>query len=220
MSQPSLEQILETHIQTLALTLRRDTVTNYRCVARRFLLYLRAAFPRVRLLSQLRRDPHLLGWFRWMCEQEPPLCNKTRGDYLLGLRRLLDDLAANSHAIQPDLIRREDFPPLPRYLPRPLSPQDESTAAAGTAPYGRSRGECAPAHSCYRNPHRRRRCMFQLASCTPNAWCRPMQMFDKSWLAFWLCALWLRPRDWPSPMACCCHVWAVITLFTRLCSGL
>jgi site-specific recombinase XerD len=121
----SLEQIFETHIQTLSLTLRRDTVTNYRCVARRFLCYLQAVFPKVRRLAQLRRDPHLLGWFRWMCEQDPPLCNKTRADYLLGLRRLLDDLAANGHAIQADLIRREDFPPRPQYLPRPLPPDDD-----------------------------------------------------------------------------------------------
>ena len=124
-SRGSLERIFETHIQTLALTLRHDTVTNYRCVARRFLGYLHTAFPRVRRLAQLHRDPHLLGWFRSMCEQDPPLCNKTRGDYLLGLRRLLDDLAANGHSIQPDLIRREDFPPLPQYLPRPLSPPDD-----------------------------------------------------------------------------------------------
>jgi site-specific recombinase XerD len=124
-SKTSLDQIFQTHIQTLALTLRRDTITNYRCVARRFLCYLHTAFPQVRRLSQLRRDPHLLGWFRWLCEQDPPLCNKTRGDYLLGLRRLLDDLTANGHSIQPDLIRREDFPPRPQYLPRPLSPEDD-----------------------------------------------------------------------------------------------
>lgn len=124
-SKPSLDQIFEAHIQTLALTLRHDSVVQYRCVARRFLGYLHAAFPHVRRLSQLRRDPHLLGWFRWLCEQDPPLCNKTRGDYLLGLRRLLDDLTANGHAIQPGLIRREDFPPRPQYLPRPLSPHDD-----------------------------------------------------------------------------------------------
>ena len=93
----SLEQIFEAHIQTLALTLSRDTVTNYRCVAHRFLGYLQTAFPQLHRLAQLRRDPHLLGWFRWMCEQAPPLCHKTRGDYLLCLRRLLDDLTANGH---------------------------------------------------------------------------------------------------------------------------
>lgn len=121
----SLEQIFQAHIRTPAPTPRRDTVTNYRCVARRFLGYLQAAFPQVRRLAQLRRDPHLPGWFRWMCEQDPPPCNETRADYLLGLRRLLDDLAANGHSIQPDLIRREDFPPRPQYLPRPLPPQDD-----------------------------------------------------------------------------------------------
>jgi len=124
-SQPSLDQIFRDHIQTLALTLRPGTVANYRYVARRFLGYLHAAFPQVRRFSQLRRDPHLLGWFRWLCEQDPPLCNKTRGDHLLGLRRLLDDLAANGHPIQPGLIRLEDFPPQPQYLPRPLSPKDD-----------------------------------------------------------------------------------------------
>jgi site-specific recombinase XerD len=121
----SLEQILEAHIQTLALTLRPDTVSGYRGVTRRFLSYLHAAFPRVRRLSQLRRDPHLLGWFRSLCEQQPPLSNKFRINLLLCLRRLLEDLAANGHRLTGDLIRREDFPPPPRYLPRPLSPQDD-----------------------------------------------------------------------------------------------
>src|SRR5262245_2570288 len=66
-STPSLDQILEAHIQTLALRLVRDTVSNYRCVARRFLHYLHTAFPRVRRPSQLRRDPHIIGWFRALC---------------------------------------------------------------------------------------------------------------------------------------------------------
>jgi len=123
-STPSLEQILETQIQTLALTLRPNTVSGYRGAARRFLSYLRTAFPRVCRLSQLRRDPHLLGWFRSLCEQ-PPLSNKTRGTYLLCLRRLLDDLTANGHSIRPDLIRGDDIPPQPQYLPRPLSPPDD-----------------------------------------------------------------------------------------------
>ena len=60
----SLEQIFEAHIQTLALTLRPGTVAGYRWAARRFLSDLRAAFPQVRQLSELRRDPHLLAWFR------------------------------------------------------------------------------------------------------------------------------------------------------------
>lgn len=124
-SRTNLEQIFEAQIQTLALTLQPSTIANYRSMARRFLAYLRAAFPQVRQVSQLRRDPHLLGWFRSLCEQQPLLCNITRIGHLVHLRRLLEELAANGHSLQPDLIRREDFPPAPHYLPRTLSIQDD-----------------------------------------------------------------------------------------------
>jgi site-specific recombinase XerD len=121
----NLDQIFEAHLSTLALTLRPNSVTDYRCVATRFLSWLHAAFPRLSRLSQLRRDPHLLAWFRHLCEHRPPLSSQTRRCYLLCLRRMLGDLAANGHAIAPDLIRPEDFPPPQRYLPRPLSLQDD-----------------------------------------------------------------------------------------------
>jgi site-specific recombinase XerD len=121
----SLEQIFPAPIQTLALTLRPGTVRGYRGVTRRFLSFLRADFPRVTRLSQLRRDPHLLAWFRSLCLQQPPLSNKTRINLLLCLRRLLEDLAPSGPILAPGLIRREDFPPPPHYLPRPLSPQDD-----------------------------------------------------------------------------------------------
>ena len=76
-------------------------------------------------LSQLRRDPHLLGWFRCLCEQGRPLSNKTRQQYLLCLRRLLHDLAGNGHSLEPNLILSEDFPPQPQYLPRALSTEED-----------------------------------------------------------------------------------------------
>jgi site-specific recombinase XerD len=124
-SRPSLDDIFESHIQSLALSLRPDTVVHYRTLSRCFLSYLHSAFPQVRSFSQLRRDPHLLGWFRWLCERQPPLCNATRCGYLIGLRRLFHDLTANGEPIQPALIVVEDLPPLPRYLPRALSLQDD-----------------------------------------------------------------------------------------------
>src|SRR5437016_1811143 len=68
----------------------------------------------------LRRDPHLLGWFRFLCQQRPPLRNATRELNLILLRRLLRDLADDGHPLPPDLIRREDFPFRDHYLPRPL----------------------------------------------------------------------------------------------------
>jgi site-specific recombinase XerD len=121
----NLEQLFEKEIQTLALTLQPSTIDQYRCTARCFLTYLHGAFPQLRSPSQLRRDPHLLGYFRSLSEREPRLSNKTRIGRLLHLRRLLDNLLANGHRLQPNLIRREDFPPEPFYLPRPLSPPED-----------------------------------------------------------------------------------------------
>jgi site-specific recombinase XerD len=94
-------------------------------VARHFLAYLQTDFPQLLHLSELRRDPHLFGWFRRLCEQDPPLSNVTRRRYLLDLRRLLVDLAFAGHPLQPNLILTEDFPPRPEYLPRALSPEDD-----------------------------------------------------------------------------------------------
>ena len=121
----SLEQIFDAHVRALATTLRPNTVDNYRDVTRRFLAYLHTAFPKVRKLSQLRRDPHLLGWFRSLCDQDPPLCTECRLHYLIQLRRLLRDLADNGHPLQPNLIRPEDFPLPTRYLPRSFSPEQD-----------------------------------------------------------------------------------------------
>jgi site-specific recombinase XerD len=125
LGQTSLEKIFKKQIRTLALTLRPGTVDQYRFTVRCFLAYLCTTFPQLRRLSLLRRDPHLLGWFRCLSERQRPLSNATRIGHLIRLRRLLDDLAANGHPVQPDLIRREDFPPEPRYLPRPLSLQED-----------------------------------------------------------------------------------------------
>jgi site-specific recombinase XerD len=121
----SLEEILEDHIQTLATTLQRYTVKNYRCAIHQFFFYIHDAFPQVRRLSQLCRDPHLLGWFRWLCDHDPPLCNTTREKYLLCLRRVFHDLEVNGHSLQSNLILPEDFPPLPQPLPRALSSDDD-----------------------------------------------------------------------------------------------
>jgi site-specific recombinase XerD len=121
---PIFEEIFGTHIQTLATTLRPGTVKSYRLTVRRFLSYLQTDFPQLRDLSELRRDPHLLGWLRYLCQQDPPLSNGTRCRYLFCLRRLLHGFAFEGH-LQPGLILPEDFPPQPQYLPRALSPEDD-----------------------------------------------------------------------------------------------
>jgi site-specific recombinase XerD len=81
-------------------------------------------FPRLHQLSQLRRNPHVLGWLRFLAQHHPPLRNKTRMEYLIAVRRLLRNLA-DDYSLPPDLIRPEDFPFPDHYLPRPLSPDDD-----------------------------------------------------------------------------------------------
>ena len=97
----------------------------YRYCAHNFLTFLHTAFPRLHQLSQLRRDPHLLAWFRFLCQQYPSPGNRTRHLHLLTVRRLLRDLANQGHPVTPDLIAREDFPPSDHYLPKPLSLQQD-----------------------------------------------------------------------------------------------
>ena len=92
------------HVQTLATTLRPSTTGGYRGVACHFLSYLQTNFPQILGLSELRREPHLFGWFRRLCEQNPPLSNGTRRYYLFNLRRLLYDLASAGHPLQPGWI--------------------------------------------------------------------------------------------------------------------
>jgi len=120
----NIDQILEAQIQALAITLQPNSIACYRSTVRLFVYYLRSDFPRVRRLSQLRRE-HMLGWFRWQVEQRPTLCNQTRLTHLVNLRRLFHDLGANGQRIQPDLIRLADLPRVPKQLPRALSPDDD-----------------------------------------------------------------------------------------------
>lgn len=122
----SLEHIFDAHIDVLATTLKPGSLNGYRWAVKSFLRYLRASHPHIHSLSALRRDPHILGWLRYLCEQVPPLSKGTRLLYLLCFRRLLHDLAdSDEHSIQERLIRREDFPRLDQYLPKPLSPEDD-----------------------------------------------------------------------------------------------
>ena len=124
-SRQTLAQLFQAQVDNLSLTLQPFTIVKYQYVARYFVGYLRDEFPEVWRLSQLRRDPHMLGFFRWLCELHPPIGNPTRRQRLLCLRRLLNDLAAQGHQLQFGLVIPEDLPTLPEYLPRPLSPEDD-----------------------------------------------------------------------------------------------
>ena len=59
--------------------------------------------------------PSITSYYQWIRDR----------NYLINLWRLLEDLAALGHPVPSGLILPEDFPPLPQYLPRALSPEDE-----------------------------------------------------------------------------------------------
>lgn len=113
----SLEQTFQAPIRAVAVSVRPLTIGKYHRAVNSLLRYLQAAHPRVHRLSQLHRDPHILGWLRWMCEKEHPLANITRLGYILCLRRLLAALEVDGSILRGDLPRRD------QYLPRPLSPK-------------------------------------------------------------------------------------------------
>jgi site-specific recombinase XerD len=121
----SIRQIFDDHLDDLATVLRPVTVRVYKTHLKNFLSYLAAAHPEVCKLSQLRRDPHLLGWLRSLHEHHPPLKSGTRLAAIIAVRRLLNDLAASNSRMKEGLLVPGDCPPVDKYLPKPFSPEDD-----------------------------------------------------------------------------------------------
>ena len=93
-----------------------DSARQYRGTARDFLIYLGEDHPTVRSLNQLRRDPHILGWFTHLHSLTPAVYISR----LMRLRCILEELAWTAQL--PDLahlIRREDSPRPPNACPAP-----------------------------------------------------------------------------------------------------
>ena len=131
----ALQQALQARVQWLATTLRPGTVQQYQRTARWFLAYLADRFPEIRYPSQLRREPHLLGWLEqvWLHRARSsgkPLCNHTRAAHLIRLRKLFDLLADHSFPPRPGLLLSEDIPRPDHTLPRPLTPEDDDRLQA------------------------------------------------------------------------------------------
>ena len=101
-----------------------DSARQYRGTARDFLIYLCEDHPDVASLSQLRRDPHILGWFTHLRSLKPAVYISR----LMRLRCILEELAWTAQL--PDLahlIRREDSPRPPQRLPRALTAQHDQS---------------------------------------------------------------------------------------------
>jgi hypothetical protein len=119
-----LLQQFQRAIDSLTAALAPASARQYRAVARSFLIYLGEQHPAVGSLHQLRRDPHVLGWFVDLRSQNlAPAVYIAR---LLLMRCMLEELAWSAQV--PDLahlIRREDIPRAPQRLPRALTPQQD-----------------------------------------------------------------------------------------------
>jgi site-specific recombinase XerD len=126
-----LAACLAARVRLLATTLRPGTVAGYRHTVKLFLSYLSAAFPEIRQPSQVRRDPHLLGYLEHLWKRRSqgsgrPLKSLTRAHHVIRLRHLFELLADHPHPPRPGLWRSEDIPKPDQLLPRPLAPDDDT----------------------------------------------------------------------------------------------
>jgi integrase len=121
-----LSKVFEPAVESVTTSLSDSSVTAYRGTARLFLTYLGAHYSEVLSLRQLRRDPHILGWLALLRSHRPPLATITRANRVIGLRRLLEELAWTQHI--PDLVHLlgcDDVPRKEHHLPRPLTPEQD-----------------------------------------------------------------------------------------------
>jgi integrase len=121
-----LAPVLDRAVDSLSAALNPETTRHYRGTVRKFLTYLGAVHPQVSSLDQLRRDPHLLGWMSVLRSQTPPLATASYSNRLIDLRSIFQELAG-THPLPElaHLIRRQDFPRLPKRLPRSLTAQQD-----------------------------------------------------------------------------------------------
>jgi integrase len=124
--QHPLADSFERAVASLGAALNPETIRHYRGTVRSFLSFLGDIYPDVSALTQLRRDPHILGWMSRRRSQTPALTTNSYINLLIALRWTFHELAwMNELPELAHLIRREDIPRLPYRLPRPLSPEQD-----------------------------------------------------------------------------------------------
>jgi integrase len=121
-----LTKFFQPAAESVTTSLGDASVTSYRGTVRHFLNYLGAHYPEVRSLDQLQRDPHLLVWLALLRSQNPPLATITRSNYVIYLRRMLEELAWTQQLpALAHLLGRDDVPRREHHLPRPLTPEQD-----------------------------------------------------------------------------------------------
>jgi site-specific recombinase XerD len=119
-----LTQLFEQAVASVTTSLGEASIRSYRATARLFLAYLSQHHPRIRSLDQLRRA-HIVGWLS-LLRAHPPRAAITRANYVIYLRRLLEELAWTQQLpTLAHLFSRDDVPVQERPLPRPLTHQQD-----------------------------------------------------------------------------------------------
>jgi integrase len=121
-----LAEVFFAAIESVTTSMSSSTKGRYRTTTEYFLRFLGKHHPRVRTLEQLRRDPHILGWLKWLSSQKPPLVKSTRSLHVISLRRLTEELAWLQDL--PALVRLfhpDDVPQRDARFPRPLTPEQD-----------------------------------------------------------------------------------------------
>ena len=112
--------------ESVTTSLGDASVTSYRGTVRHFLTYLGGRYPEVHSLDQLRRDPHILGWLALLRSHNPPRATITRANYVIYLRRMLEEIAWTQQLpALAHLLGRDDVPRKEHHLPRPLTPEQD-----------------------------------------------------------------------------------------------
>jgi integrase len=121
-----LRKFFQPATESVTTSLGDASVTSYRGTARHFLTYLGNQYPEVHSLEQLRRDPHLLGWLALLRSRKPPFATITRANYVIYLRRMLEELAWSQQLpALTHLLGRDDVPHKEHRLPRPLTSEQD-----------------------------------------------------------------------------------------------
>ena len=115
------EPTIKRYLRRWRPTLRPATIQSKGYMLRKFAAYLRQHHPEVRRFSQLRRQPHIEGWFEYRLD----VAAVTRNWDIRNLRNFFEDLIDWQwpDAPPPKLLSDEDLAPEPVYLPRPLPPE-------------------------------------------------------------------------------------------------
>jgi len=121
-----LAEVFFAGIDSVTTSMSDSSKGRYRSTAEYFLRFLGKHYPGVRTLEQLRRDPHILGWLKWLSARKPPLFKSTRSLHVVSLRRLTEELAWLYDV--PALVRLfhpDDVPQRDARFPRPLTPEQD-----------------------------------------------------------------------------------------------